>query len=177
MGLCLNASKAETRLDTATLLLGWIFVWGRIGLGLHPGPPGARPRREMFWVFPGHLSSRVLAPNRLQTTYVPAKVLYLVEQLPHCDLLKLILLTERFVLSARQVFGQLGWWLFPQARLLWLSLRFFLLFFFFLFLWFMGGHPGSQTVSKTCSKVPRLPLIRSNQVNNKNRKKIIFFGK
>lgn len=31
-------------------------------------------------------------------------MLYLVEQLPHCDLLKLILLTERFVLSARQVF-------------------------------------------------------------------------
>jgi hypothetical protein len=28
----------------------------------------------------------------------------LVEQLPHCDLLRLILLTERFVLSARQVF-------------------------------------------------------------------------
>jgi len=36
----------------------------------------------------------------------------LVEQLPHCDLLKLILLTERFVLSARQVLGQFG---FPQA--------------------------------------------------------------
>lgn len=28
----------------------------------------------------------------------------MVEQLPHCDLLRLILLTERFVLSARQVF-------------------------------------------------------------------------
>lgn len=30
----------------------------------------------------------------------------MVEQLPHCDLLRLILLTERFVLSARQVFPQ-----------------------------------------------------------------------
>jgi len=29
----------------------------------------------------------------------------LVEQLPHCDLLRLILLTERFVLSVRQVFA------------------------------------------------------------------------
>ena len=121
MGLCLNASKAETRLDTATLLLGWSFVWGRIGFGLHPGPPGARPGREMFWVFPGHLTCRVLAPNRLQTTYVPAEVLYLVEQLPHCDLLKLILLTERFVLSARQVLGSiwisssLAFWAGPEG--------------------------------------------------------------
>jgi hypothetical protein len=29
--------------------------------------------------------SRVEAPNRLHTTYVPAEVSYLVEQLPHCD--------------------------------------------------------------------------------------------
>merc|ERR1712198_771817 len=32
-----NASKAEARLDMATLLLGLLFVWGRIGFGLHPG--------------------------------------------------------------------------------------------------------------------------------------------
>ena len=37
------------------------------------GPPGAT----------------AVAPNRLQTTYVPAGVLYLVEQLPHCDPLRL----------------------------------------------------------------------------------------
>ncbi|CAN0535963.1 unnamed protein product, partial [Ectocarpus sp. 8 AP-2014] len=37
VGLCLNASKAEARLDMETLLLGLLFVWGRIGFGLHPG--------------------------------------------------------------------------------------------------------------------------------------------
>ena len=37
--------------------------------------------------------SRVEAPNRLYTTFVPAEVSYLVEQLPHCDLLRLSLLT------------------------------------------------------------------------------------
>ena len=37
VGLCLNASEAEARLDMATLLLGLLFVWGRIGFGLHPG--------------------------------------------------------------------------------------------------------------------------------------------
>ena len=36
LGLCLNASKAEARLDMATLLLGLLFVWGRIDSGLHP---------------------------------------------------------------------------------------------------------------------------------------------
>ena len=143
MGLCLNASKAEARLDTATLLLGWIFVWGRIGFGLHPGPPGARPRREMFWVFPGHLSCRVLAPNRLQTTYVPAEVLYLVEQLPHCDLLKLILLTERFVLSARQVFGQLGFFLCVFLKLgFWARLEVVFVLFFFFFFCSIWGKPN-----------------------------------
>ena len=29
VGLCLNASKAEARLDMETLLLGLLFVWGR----------------------------------------------------------------------------------------------------------------------------------------------------
>ena len=32
VGLCLNASKAESRLDMATMLLHVQFVWGRIGL-------------------------------------------------------------------------------------------------------------------------------------------------
>ena len=48
-------------------------------------------------VYPEHPFSRVEAPNRLQTTYVLAEVSYLVEQLPHCDLLRLIHQTERFV--------------------------------------------------------------------------------
>merc|ERR1711872_873190 len=37
VGICLNASKAEARLDMATLLLGLLFVRGRIGFGLCPG--------------------------------------------------------------------------------------------------------------------------------------------
>jgi hypothetical protein len=36
VGLCLNASKAEALLDMATLLLGLLFVWGRIDYGLYP---------------------------------------------------------------------------------------------------------------------------------------------
>ena len=40
----------------------------------------------------------------------------MVEQLPHCDLLKLILLTERFVLSARQVLPPVNIWICDQAR-------------------------------------------------------------
>ena len=42
------------------------------------------------------------SPHR--SIYVPAEVSYLVEQLPHSDLLRLSLSTGRFVLSARQVF-------------------------------------------------------------------------
>jgi hypothetical protein len=38
VGLCLNASKAESRLDTATILLGLLFARGRIVFGLHPDP-------------------------------------------------------------------------------------------------------------------------------------------
>jgi hypothetical protein len=45
-------------------------------------------------VYPDHSSSRVLVPNRLLMAYVPVEVSYLVEQLPHCNLLRLILLTE-----------------------------------------------------------------------------------
>ena len=36
VGLCLNASKAESRLVTATILLGLLFAWGRIVFGLQP---------------------------------------------------------------------------------------------------------------------------------------------
>ena len=35
VGLCLNASKAESRLDTATILSGLLFAWERIVFGLH----------------------------------------------------------------------------------------------------------------------------------------------
>ena len=38
VGLCLNASKAESRLDTATILSGLLFAWGRIVERLHPDP-------------------------------------------------------------------------------------------------------------------------------------------
>ena len=38
---------------------------------------------------PLHSLGRVEVPNRLQTTYEPAGVSYLVEQLPYCDLLRL----------------------------------------------------------------------------------------
>ncbi len=44
VGLCLNASKAESRLVTAMIPLGPLFAWGRIVLlpffwfGLHPAP-------------------------------------------------------------------------------------------------------------------------------------------
>ena len=38
VGLCLNASKAESRLDTATILSGLLFARGRIVFGLHPDP-------------------------------------------------------------------------------------------------------------------------------------------
>ena len=37
VGFCLNASKVEARLDMKTLVLGLLFVWGRIGFSLHPG--------------------------------------------------------------------------------------------------------------------------------------------
>ena len=76
----------------ATLLLGLFFVRGRIGFGLHPDS-GTWTCAISVLVYPEHPFSRVEAPNRLQTTYVPAEVSYLVEQLPHCDLLRLSLLT------------------------------------------------------------------------------------
>ena len=38
VGLCLNASKAESRLVTATIPSGLLFAWGRIGSVFHPSP-------------------------------------------------------------------------------------------------------------------------------------------
>ena len=64
VGLCLNASKAESRLDTATILLGLLFARGRIVLGLHPDP-GNRPAARSAVGSPDHPLGRVEAPNRL----------------------------------------------------------------------------------------------------------------
>ena len=64
VGLCLNASKAEARLDMATLLLGLFFVRGRIGFGLHPDS-GTWTCAISVLVYPEHPFSRVEAPNRL----------------------------------------------------------------------------------------------------------------
>ena len=69
MGLCMNASKAEARLDMATLLLGLLFVRGRIAAHLlQPGDGNL----DLCYKY-----------NRLYMAFVPAKVLYLVEQLPY----------------------------------------------------------------------------------------------
>merc|ERR550517_625744 len=46
VGSCMNDSKAEARLDMATLLLGLLFVRGRIGFGLRPG---LRNRSPSWW--------------------------------------------------------------------------------------------------------------------------------
>ena len=88
-GICLNASKAETCLDTATLLMGRRSVRGAIGFSLYPGF-GFLTRTRSVCAFPDH-PIIVLVPNHLRTTYVPVELLYLVEQLPYCDLLTLIL--------------------------------------------------------------------------------------
>ena len=58
------ASKAEARLDMATLLLGLFFVRGRIGFGLHPDS-GTWTCAISVLVYPEHPFSRVEAPNRL----------------------------------------------------------------------------------------------------------------
>ena len=64
VGLCLNASKAESRLDTATILSGLLFAWGRIVSGLHPDP-GSWSQAISVCGSPDHSLSRVEAPNRL----------------------------------------------------------------------------------------------------------------
>ena len=63
-GICLNASKAETRLDMATLLLGRRSVRGTIGFGLYPGV-GFLTRTRSVRAFPDHPIIGVLVPNRL----------------------------------------------------------------------------------------------------------------
>merc|ERR1712227_898448 len=49
---------AEARLDMATLLLGLLFVWGRIGFGLHPAS-GTWTCAISVLVYPEHPFSRV----------------------------------------------------------------------------------------------------------------------
>ena len=94
-GLCLNASKAESNLVNTAIsraVGGGRQTYWSSDLGMSHcvensfGPDnGGRssPRRPP--------DATAAAPNRLQTTYVPAEVLYLLEQLPHCDSLRLSL--------------------------------------------------------------------------------------
>ena len=64
VGKCLNASKAETRLDMATSLLGWRFVRGTIGFVLQP-VVRFRTCAVSALVYPDATFYRVLVPNRL----------------------------------------------------------------------------------------------------------------
>ena len=64
VGLCLNASKAESRLDTAMILLGLLFARGRIVFGLHPDPETWSLARSAFG-FLDHSLGRVESLNRL----------------------------------------------------------------------------------------------------------------
>ena len=64
VGLCLNASKAESRLDTATILLGLLICAGKDSRRLHPVPGNLVGARSAL-VFPEHSLGRVEAPNRL----------------------------------------------------------------------------------------------------------------
>ena len=50
VGLCLNASKAESRLDMATILLGLLFARGRIVFGLHPDPGNLVIGSKCLWL-------------------------------------------------------------------------------------------------------------------------------
>ena len=64
VGLCLNASKAESGLDTATIPLGLLFAWGRIAFELHP-VHGTLSLASSAFGSPDHSLCRVKAPNRL----------------------------------------------------------------------------------------------------------------
>ena len=65
VGLCLNASKAESRLDTATILLGLLFARGRIVLTDSIPSQGTWSGARSALDFPEHSLGRVEAPNRL----------------------------------------------------------------------------------------------------------------
>ena len=64
VGTCLYTSKAETRLDMATLLLGWRSVRGKIGFSLYPGV-GFLTQTKSVHTFTDYPIIRVLVPNRL----------------------------------------------------------------------------------------------------------------
>ena len=64
VGIRLNASKAETRLDMATLLLDRRTVRGTLGLGLRPGVRSLSCARNAL-DFPTHPILGVPVPNRL----------------------------------------------------------------------------------------------------------------
>ena len=62
VGICLNASKAESRLDMAILPLGWKSVWGRIGVSLHPAV-GSLTCAQSALVIPDDSVIRVSGPK------------------------------------------------------------------------------------------------------------------
>ena len=66
VGLCLNASKAESRLDVATIPSGPLFAWGRIVSSWDSSPlQGTWSPAESVGGPPEQPLGRVGAPNRL----------------------------------------------------------------------------------------------------------------
>jgi hypothetical protein len=62
---------------------------GRIAFGLRPDLLNLAGQPKVLLGSPDNSLGRVRGPKGLLTTTVPAGVSYLVEQLPHCDLLRL----------------------------------------------------------------------------------------
>ena len=65
VGLCLNASKAESRLDTATILLGLLICAGKDSPRTPSRSRVLALQLEVLLDFPDHSLGRVEAPNRL----------------------------------------------------------------------------------------------------------------
>ena len=85
----------------------WVRGVGLVSAGLASRPLSIRLSPLLVWkhsssvrliprtaVSSGTTHLKAWAPNQLQTTLVPAGVLYLVEQPPYCDLLRLSLRLE-----------------------------------------------------------------------------------
>jgi hypothetical protein len=93
VGLCLNASKAESRLGMATILLGHRFAWGRIVFTDSIPIQGTWQAAGSAVCSPDDSLGRVVGPKSSVDDLCTGRVSYLVEQLPHCDLLRLSPLT------------------------------------------------------------------------------------
>ena len=65
VGLCLNASKAESGLDTAMILLGLLFARGRIAFVAPSRTRGTLSLALSAFGSPENSLCRVKAPNRL----------------------------------------------------------------------------------------------------------------